>query len=244
MIGKHARLLSTSYNQASRTQSAINKHVTKHRSTIVQQRRFISRTSSLHANIPPLMVHFPHLHLPRLSNTIRNRLLGRTLIQPYFDNDFTIRDFVQGSKYAAVQVSQCLSSGDLQPLQEMCTQSCLSEVTQNLSLFSMKERTELDLNEEDIFYSFLYQIGIMMDDEADEAGNFGRQVECTWVGHAFKDYERVVEENNGNPMRIKDELAKHMGPTILNFRFIRNYSKGVEDSWTINALNYYKLYDL
>ena len=26
------------------------------------------------------------------------------------------------------------------------------------SLFSMKERTELDLNEEDIFYSFLYQV--------------------------------------------------------------------------------------
>jgi hypothetical protein len=31
---------------------------------------------------------------------------------------------------------------------------------------------------------------------------------------------------------------------IPYFRFIRNYTKGVEDSWTINALNYFKLADM
>ena len=30
-----------------------------------------------------------------------------------------------------------------------------------------------------------------MDDEPDENGSYGRQVECTWVGHAFKDYQAV-----------------------------------------------------
>ena len=27
-----------------------------------------------------------------------------------------------------------------------------------------------------------------MDDEPDREGNYGRSVECTWVGHAYKDY--------------------------------------------------------
>ena len=88
-------------------------------------------------------------------------------------------------------MSECLSSGDLQPLEDMCTKTCVKEVTTNLSLFSMKERSELDLKDDDIFYSFLYQMGVIMDDEPDADGSYGRQVECTWVGHAFKDYERV-----------------------------------------------------
>lgn len=61
------------------------------------------------------------------------------------------------------------------------------------------------------------------------------------VYYAFKDYERVVEENCCNPLRIKDALL-NIKDLLFTFRFIRNYSKGVEDSWTINALN--KLYEL
>merc|ERR1712107_872434 len=107
----------------------------------------------------------------------------------------------------------------------------------------MQQRAELNLKQEDIFYNFLYQIGILMDEEPDDQGRYGRQVECTWVGHAFRGYLDVVEEQNGNPMKIKEVLDRERGPTILNFRLIRNYSKDMEDSWTINAFNYFKLYD-
>lgn len=32
-----------------------------------------------------------------------------------------------------------------------------------------------------------------------------------------------------------------VGPIILNYRFIRDYTSGVEDSWTINAINHFPL---
>jgi len=193
--------------------------------------------------IPPLM-DFPEIHLPKITNSIRNKFLSATLIRPYFDSEFNIPDFIQGAKLAAEVVSQSLATGDLENLDETCTQDCLNTVTKNLSLFSMRERAELNLTADDIYYGFLYQIGILMDDEPDREGNYGRSVECTWVGHAYKDYVDLVLENNSNPMRIKDVLEENGGPTILNFRFIRGYTKGKEeDSWTINALNYYKLYD-
>ncbi len=32
-----------------------------------------------------------------------------------------------------------------------------------------------------------------MDDEPDSNGNYGRQVECTWVAHAFKNYVEICK---------------------------------------------------
>ena len=40
------------------------------------------------------------------------------LIRPYFDNDFNKADFLDGAKAAVEFVSNCLSSGDLEALEE------------------------------------------------------------------------------------------------------------------------------
>jgi len=204
-------------------------------------RRTLSNDATDHY-IPPLM-EFPHLHLPKLTYTLKNNFVSRTLITPYFDEDFSIGEFVKGAKLAACSVSEKLSSGDFTGLEDSCTEECLQRVRHRLSLFTSKQKSELNLNEDDIYYSFLYQIGIMMDDHPDQTGQYDRRVECTWVGHAFKGYFSIVEENNGNPHKIKSVLDKERGPTILNFRFIRDYSKNVEDSWRLNTINYFKLYD-
>lgn len=195
-----------------------------------------------YVQIPQLM-QFPPIVNPKLINYIRNHFLSRTLIRPYFDKEFSLREFNAGAKYAALHISQCLSSGDIEGLEDTCTSKCLDVVTKNLSLFSMRQRAELDLKDADIYLGYTYQIGIMMDDDPNEDGHYGRQVECTWVGHACKNYLHLIDQTNGNPMELKKQIDLLGGPTILNFRFIRDYSKNVEDSWTVNALNYFKLYD-
>jgi len=194
-------------------------------------------------HIPELM-QFPHTTNPKLINYIRNIFLSRTLIRPYFDKEFSLKEFNKGAKYAALHISQCLSSGDIEGLEDTCTPKCLDVVTKNLSLFSRKQRAELDFKENDIFLSYTYQIGIMMDDDPNEDGHYGRQVECTWVGHACKNYLDLIDQTNANPIQLKEHIDSLGGPTVLNFRFIRDYSKNVEDSWTVNALNYFKLFDI
>ena len=37
-----------------------------------------------------------------------------------------------------------------------------------------------------------------MDDEPNSEGHYGRQVECTWVAHAFKNYEDLGQLVNCN----------------------------------------------
>lgn len=195
-----------------------------------------------YVQIPQLM-QFPPIVNPKLINSIRNHFLSRTLIRPYFDKEFSLREFNAGAKYAALHISQCLSSGDIEGLEDTCTSKCLDVVTKNLSLFSMRQRAQLDLKDTDIILGYTYQIGIMMDDDPNENGHYGRQVECTWVGQACRNYLHLIEQTNGNPMELRKQIDLLGGPTILNFRFIRDYSKNVEDSWTVNALNYFKLYD-
>jgi len=186
---------------------------------------------------------FPTLVAPRLSHSLRNWFLARTLIQPYFDKDFSTGEFAEGAKLAAVSVANGLAEGHLESVGNGMTPECLDLVKRNISLFSVEQREALKLSIDDLYFHFNYQIGIIMEDDPNVEGNSTRHVEITWVGHTFKDYFNVVEECGGNPVKIKQFMEEQGGPTVLNYRFIRDYTKGVEDSWTLNALNHFKLLD-
>jgi hypothetical protein len=97
---------------------------------------------------------------------------------------------------------------------------------------------------DEIEMSFIYQIGIMMEDHPTEEGQHTRHVEITWAAHCLPDHIRQIGLSADNdPLKFKELMEESGGPTILNYRFIRDYTKGVEDGWTINAANHFKLFD-
>ena len=126
------------------------------------------------------------------------------------------------------------------------------------SLFKPTERAALGIEIEDIYFSFVYQIGILMEDHPTEENKSIRHVEVcnalsyflflnlilqiTWVGQHFPNYLETVEQC-GSPLEVKKYMDANGGPQILNYRFIRDFTKGVDDSWTINALNHFMLLD-
>ena len=44
---------------------------------------------------------------------LRNWFLARTLVTPYFDPNFSMADFKEGAKHAAVLIANSLAEGDL-----------------------------------------------------------------------------------------------------------------------------------
>lgn len=50
-------------------------------------------------SLPPLM-SFPEVVWPSVLKTIKNWILVNFIVKPYFDNDFTLPDFVTGTKFA------------------------------------------------------------------------------------------------------------------------------------------------
>ncbi|TRY67617.1 hypothetical protein TCAL_03111, partial [Tigriopus californicus] len=112
----------------------------------------------------PTLMDFPFLAAPEFTHTVRNWFLTHVIIQPYFDPDFNLSEFKEGARRAVVEVSRC----DLEPLESLLTPECLKTVKENLSLFSMIQRQRLNLEPEDVTSSFIYQIGILMNDEDEE----------------------------------------------------------------------------
>ena len=112
-------------------------------------------------------------------------------------------------------------------------------------MFTADEREALATREEDIFFGFSYQVGIMMEDHPTEENQSIRHVEITWVGHSMANYAEEVTKamDLQNPFtEIKNMVDRSGGPIILNYRFIKEFTKGVEDTWSINALNHFFLY--
>ena len=116
----------------------------------------------------------------------------------------------------------------------------------------LKER--LAVSTEDIWYHFIYQIGVIMDDHDPT----DRQVEITYIAHHIKEknvnMEKAIEKmqdklwsEKQNTSRAFVETMEEIegpGPELLVYRFIRNYTKGVEDSWTINGINHKSAKDI
>jgi len=80
----------------------------------------------------PALMEFPNLVSPSPKHTLRNWMLSRTLITPYFDNEFNITQFDAGAHYAAANVTNSLATGDLGNLDHLVTPDTLSLVKKNL----------------------------------------------------------------------------------------------------------------
>ena len=202
-----------------------------------QLSRCLSTSPVPRSHVPALM-SFPNIVSPRLSHTLRNWFLARTLITPYFDKEFSQRDFDIGAHQAAVMVAHSLAVGDLNSLDSLVTSDALKEIRINLSAFSPEERSLLTVSEEDIYFSFAYQIGIIMEDHPTIENASTRHVEIMWVGHSFPNYVDIVAKHK-NPLEVKKHMDARGGPMVLNYRFIKDFTSDVEDTWRINALNHF-----
>ena len=88
---------------------------------------------------------------------------------PYFDNEFDKENFVDGATKAVEVVSHALSEGDFESLEPLLEKKCLDDIKRKLSFSTSQQREKLKVKAENIYGQFLYQVGIMFDDE--EQGN-------------------------------------------------------------------------
>nr|KAG5713547.1 hypothetical protein BaRGS_024595 [Batillaria attramentaria] len=107
----------------------------------------------------------------------------------------------------------------------------IQEIQNNYADLTYQQRRWLRITPSELIGKFVYEIGMMFDDDTDQ-----RFVEITVVLHGCHDMEE-------RPNSLSD-LYNHMGENpdkfyVCNYRFIREFTKGVDDSWTINKLNHF-----
>ena len=90
-----------------------------------------------------------------------------------------------------------------------------------------------------------------------------RWVEITFVAHSHPDFNSkfdekalsVVQESvrhkgsvvKASVKKLQDLVESNGGPMVLNYRFLREFTKGVDPSsthWSISAVNHFRINDI
>lgn len=161
------------------TQSRILVAIDEVRKNVSQiQTRLLSEQSGPPSNkLPQLMPSFPKIVWPSFIKSIRNFILATFIIKPYLDKEFTIPDFIAGSKKAVEVnfdscftdyifpyflklqvVSRKLSDGEIKSLEGLVTIDIIPSLQKAVSLMNMSQREQIAINVDDIYFSFPYQV--------------------------------------------------------------------------------------
>ncbi|XP_060532591.1 m-AAA protease-interacting protein 1, mitochondrial [Cylas formicarius] len=197
-------------------------------------------TNASAKKLPPLM-DFPQLTWPSFLKTVKNFLLVTFIIRPYFDAEFSLPDFNVGSKKAVAVVSKKLANGEIASLKGLVTSDIIPTLEKGVALMTSSQREQLGVNEEDIYFSFPYQIGVIFNDE--ESAVQKRFVEITMVYHCLKGLAIMKARGEEPPINMGMLPEYQSRISICNYRFIREFTKGVDGDWTINFLNHFRPVD-
>ena len=79
-----------------------------------------------------------------------------------------------------------------------------------------------------------------------------RWVEITYVAHTHPKVDIVEDVSKGIPRKgsikaVDKIINSGDGPVVLNYRFLREFTKGLDPSstyWTVSAINHFRLNDV
>jgi len=198
----------------------------------------------------PVLMDFPPIMWPNTFKSIKNFILARFIIAAYFEREFSVTSFLAGAKQAVVHITNCLAAGDFNSLDGLVTVEAITELRKSLDNYSVQQRESLKIDLQDIYFGFIYQIGIMFDDSPDEQQK--RFVEITITLHTIRGIESFIKsvtdsKSNVGPFGFNitkgnDDLKDKL--MVCNFRFIREFTKGVDSSWVVNVVNVFRPSDM
>ena len=120
--------------------------------------------SSNHEHDLPILSELPRRVFPNFMHYLRSLFFIHGLIVPYFDNEFTKDNFMDGAAKAVEVVSSAMSEGDFTALEPLLETKCLDDIKRKLSFTTAEQREQLKVKAENMYGQFLYEIGIMFDE--------------------------------------------------------------------------------
>ncbi|XP_055544064.1 m-AAA protease-interacting protein 1, mitochondrial [Wyeomyia smithii] len=186
----------------------------------------------------PKLMDFPELVWPSVVKSVKNWIMVHFIIRPYFDRDFNLPDFIRGAKQALQIVSASLAGGELKNLEGLVERPVINDLKSSVGKMSVAQRYDLMVDKEDIYFSFPYQVGVMFDEEDQDSQK--RFVEITMVFHVLKGLKGMVERGEPIPLNIGVMPEFRDKISICNYRFIKEFTKGVDSDWTVNVVNHFK----
>ncbi|XP_060876805.1 uncharacterized protein LOC132949761 [Metopolophium dirhodum] len=181
----------------------------------------------------PEVPEFPPIVWPNVFKSFKALLYSYLIIKPQLDKDFSLGEFAKNSRKAVEVVSNCISKRDFTTLQGLVTNDVLEQVKLIVSDLSDNEIKDMAFDNDDMYLFLPVQLDIINDTKLKDR----RFVEITMCYHAIHNLEEIKKRSE-EIVDIQKELKSNI--FVLNYRFIREYTEGVKDAWTINAINHLK----
>ncbi|XP_046649053.1 m-AAA protease-interacting protein 1, mitochondrial-like [Daphnia pulicaria] len=205
--------------------------------------RLENRNQKLATQLPCLMNNAPHIVWPSIFKGISGMLQIGWIVKPYFDNEFTVDDFLRGAKQAIFIIANAISVGDLESVKEILEEEAYNEIKENMKRCSSEQLAQFALSTlEDVYMTFPYQVGIIMNDNKE--GVQERFVEITVCSHIFKGLSELLKNSDFQRGPPTSTFQKHRDKIVIcNYRFIREFTKGVEGQWIVNVVHHFNMAD-
>ncbi|XP_050422273.1 uncharacterized protein LOC126834414 [Adelges cooleyi] len=181
----------------------------------------------------PQVPEFPPIIWPSLFKTVGSWLYSYLVVRSQYDNTFNLVDFSNNSKKAVAVVSHSIAQRDFDSLEGLVTKDVLEQVKSIVSNLNDDEIKDMAFDAQDMYFYFPYQVEVVNDKNIKNR----RFIEVTMCYHAIHNLEEVKKRVE-DVENIQKELRSSI--YVLNYRFIREYTEGVKDAWTVNAINHLK----
>lgn len=192
--------------------------------------------------------------------------LSILFIQWMFDNQFNRKEFLSGTKraievticeirykncfdklirsvhfYGLQVVSNMLANGYFEGLSGLVDESTTEKMRQIVGPMSTEQRKVISVDPSDIQWAFLHEIQFITKENT-ETQKVRFFVEIMVVFHMYSGEDLELSDIMQPNDNMMDELEKHY--SVANYRFIKEFTKGVDDDWIINHILHVKPTDV
>uniref|UniRef100_T1JDZ2 Tim44-like domain-containing protein n=1 Tax=Strigamia maritima TaxID=126957 RepID=T1JDZ2_STRMM len=178
---------------------------------------------------------FNEIIWPNLFKNLKTITFTNLLIRQFIDPQFKKKQFLDEATMMVLKVSKLLAIGEIDNMRGLLTDDAIKELRPNLIKMTRQQREALAV--ENIILGFIYSLDVKVDKSTNPQT---RQVEITCCFHSST--EPMPDGSKLPSLRkIFQSRDKHL---ICNYRFVRDYTKGVNGRWMINRLNHFKPEDI
>ncbi|KAL0964062.1 hypothetical protein UPYG_G00317850 [Umbra pygmaea] len=163
------------------------------------------------------------------------------LIRAYFDKEFSVEEFTEGSKQAFFHVSRLLSGSQFEALEGLVAKDLIAKLKEKCALLPPNHMQALSAGPEDLMYTTPSDVGIFYEDD-------GRKFVSILMRYWYLTSARLPEESLEGTRIFQVAIGGEGQPKTKRlltaiYEFQREFTKGVPPDWTITRIEHSKLLD-
>lgn len=175
--------------------------------------------------------------LPNPINWIRTRIYG-FLIWAYFDQEFSIPDFLEGAMQAFSYVSTLLSQCKFDLLEELVATEVLQVLKEKVTSLSDNHKNALAADIDEIVHMTTGDISIYYDEKGRKFVNI---LMCFWYLTSANISSEALTGARVFQVKFGDENVETKQLLSASYEFQREFTQGVKPDWTIARIEHGKL---